>query len=255
MTSIINDCNELIFLKYNESEIEKKRESIRNELFSLSKNITSGKITRISNMDLSILFQLYDKYFFNHYFRNNFKDKIIFVLSKKLTTNAGSLSYHKNNKSFSPDKITYTLKIGVNFIFKYYTLNRNKPVSGIISKDALEALQLVFEHEICHLIEYHLLNYSSCKKVFFLTISNNIFGHKETFHALPSEKEIAYKKYNLKIGDEVYFKNNNITLKGIINRITKRATVMVPDKNGIYMNKNGERFIKWYVPLSELKKN
>lgn len=203
----MDSCENLLNLHYPEKEILKKREAVRRELLSGSKKIDGGKITSIANSDLSLLFMLYDRVFFGNYFRDAFKGNIRFSLSARMTRSAGKAIAPKNLKMLKPEEERYEIRIGVGFFFEYYNLNREKPVNGIVSRDSLEALQLVFEHELCHLIEFHCFRESSCKKSRFKEIATRIFGHKESLHMLPTTREIDDERYNLKLGDTVSFES------------------------------------------------
>lgn len=241
-------------IRYSPQEINKKRAQVCRELIDRSQNVTGGELQRLANSDLKLLFQLYDSIFLGNYFQNRFQGEIIFSLSTRMTTNAGKLLFSKNIKNIEATKEKYELKIGINFFFKYYHLNREKKVNGIKTSDSLQALQLVFEHELCHLIELHCFKKSSCRQEHFKTIAHNIFGHTESYHQLPTDREIAAAQYDFRIGDRVYFTYDKMRCTGIIYNINKRATVMVPDKIGIYQDKKGNRYNKWYVPLPFLSK-
>jgi hypothetical protein len=69
----------------------------------------------ISQDDLIVLFKLYDKYFFDEYFKNNFKGKINFSLSNKMTRSAGKMMVPKNLARLKEDVEKYELRIGMNF--------------------------------------------------------------------------------------------------------------------------------------------
>jgi hypothetical protein len=105
---------------------------------------------------------------------------------------------------------------------------------SVKTNTGLEAFQLVFEHELCHVIEFVFFNTSNCSKKRFKVLSNNIFGHTESYHKLPTNRQIAQQKYGFKIGDKVTFIFKGKTIQGIIFNINKRATVMVEDSNGHY---------------------
>ncbi len=236
----------------NES-IKNKRNQIRNQLFNQSKYIQTGEIKRISDLDLKILFNLYDDVFFDGYFQKAFKSKLKFSLSTKMTRAAGKTIVPKLMTKIRREDVVFEIRIGINFFFKYLELNRDKRVCGIITKDALEALQIVFEHEICHVIEFYIFGDSNCKKQRFKALANNIFGHSGTYHELPTNREIAHEKYGFKVGDLVMFSFEGNILEGFIYGINKRATVMVPDKKGRYRDSKGKIYTKYYVPLPGLK--
>jgi predicted SprT family Zn-dependent metalloprotease len=246
---------QLPVIKYTHQEINKKRNQIRKGLISASENVTGGELNCLANSDLELLFQLYDKIFLGGYFQSSkFQGSIIFTLSTRMRTNAGKLVYLKNIKSQDENREYYELKIGVNLFFQYNHLNREKMVNGIKTKDSLHALQLVFEHELCHLIEVHCFQKSNCRQERFKTIAHNIFGHTESYHQLPTKREVAASRYDLRIGDQVHFTHEGKKHTGIISNINVRATVMVPEKNGSYRDDKGKRYNKWYIPLSLLVK-
>ncbi len=237
-----------------DSDISLRRDMIRDAVIAASDNIKSGDINTIGTIDLDLLFKLYDEIFFDYFFTNNFKGKLTFSLSKRMSRSAGKLIIPRNLKYLKPDEEVYDLRMAVDFYFKFKDLEREKTVNGIIAKDSLEALQLVFEHELCHLIEAHLFRETSCKKARFKTLAANFFGHIESYHELPTAVEIVAEKYNIKPGEHIYFDYEGKTIKGFVQAINKRATIMVADKKGVYENKNGIRFSKWYVPVNALKK-
>lgn len=244
----------LLNIKYESCEIEKKRRAIRKSLISRSPYITSGVISRMAESDLEILFNFYDDTFFKKCFQESFAGKLRFSLSTRMTRSAGKTSYPRNLADLSPDQHEYEIRVGISFFFNYNQLHRDKTVNGIKTKDALEALQLVFEHEIVHLIELYCCGESSCRKERFKMMAKNIFGHTDSYHHLPTEKEIACTKYGFHAGDPVCFAYEGREYRGFIKQINKRATVMVPDKGGPFQDQKGKRYNKWYIPIPLLKK-
>ena len=49
------------------------------------------------------------------------------------------------------------------------------------------------------------------------------------------------------------FSNEGQQRRGFVNRITKRATVLVQDKKGTPYS-DGKRYVKYYVPLNQLRR-
>lgn len=239
-------------LKYHKEEVIQKRNTIRDKLISKSKNVKTGDLQCISNEDLRVLFKLYDEEFFKDYFSRNFKGSLKFSLSTRMTSAAGKTIYSKKIKSLQEVDENYEIRMGIKFFFEYAKVDRDKMVSGINTKDSLEAFQIVFEHELCHLLELLLYKESSCKKLRFKTMVNNIFDHTEVHHQLPSQKEIISEKYGLVIGQKVSFISEGKKYNGFIYKINKRATVMVLNKKGTYKDSNGNTYSKWYVQFGQL---
>ncbi len=239
---------------YPAADIARQRDDIRGSIISVSDNISGGDIIRISADDLMNLFHFYDELFLNNYFRDVFRGKVSFSLSRRMTRNAGKIVIPKSNITMPPEMEKYEIVIGIEFFFKYNQINREKTVNGLPTRDALEALQLVFEHELCHLIEAHFFKKTSCRGKRFKNMALNFFGHTRSHHHLPTNQEIAQDRYGFGVGQRVSFVNNGMRLTGMINRINKRATIMVPCENGDYQDSKGACYRKWYVPLSVLEK-
>jgi len=94
---------------------------------------------------------------------------------------------------------------------------------------------------------------SYCTQKRFQSIASRIFGHRDHRHQLITQRERAAVKYKIKTGDPVTFRLDGRVLKGFVNRITRRATVLVEDPQGAPYQ-NGKRYAKYYVPLQMLKR-
>lgn len=245
---------EIINLKHNPKDIKQKRSEVSRLLMQLSPNIKSGAIDAISTGDLQLLFRLYDQVFLGNWFKTNYRGQFRFSLSRRMTRSAGQTRCPKNIGRIKPEELTIEIRIGVEFFFQYDMVEGNKTVSGITTANSLEALQLVFEHELCHAIEYICFGKSNCSADRFKSIAGNLFGHKGEFHSLPTHRQIATQKMGLKPGDTVSFFYKGKKQHGIIYRINKRAAVMVKDKLGQFVDKQGNRYLKYYVPLEMLEK-
>ena len=123
-------------------------------------------------------------------------------------------------------------------------------VCGLPCPDRLTALQRIFEHELVHLIEHLSFGSSDCSAPRFFRIAQDLFGHRESAHRLITRAERAHDQ-GLHIGAEVQFWHQGRRYQGIINRVTKRATVLVPSAHGERYS-DGVRYQKFYVPLSDL---
>ncbi len=244
---------ELISKKQNEKRVVQKRCEIYGLLIQQSKNIKSGIIKSISTSDMKLLYELYDMVFFGNWFKDNFKGELRFSLSRRMTKSAGMTLCPKNIGKVKQEEIVIEIRMGVDFFFQYDLVEGSKTVCGIKTENSLHALQLVFEHELCHVIEFILFNFSSCSGERFGSIANNVFGHTESSHKLPTHKWIASEKLGLHIGDAVTFTFEGIKMNGIIYAINKRATVMVKNPNGVLADKNGNRYSKYYIPLNMLE--
>ena len=241
-------------IKYDLNTINKKREIIKKNLYEQSKNIKSVDFIKISDNDLFILYNLYDEIFLDSWFKNNFKGKIKLTMSRQLSRAAGNTKTKKNIGSLKPEDIEFEIKISVNHLLNFDKIDRSKSVGGIEVKNKLDSLLLLFEHELCHVIEFLIYKASDCNKENFRNLILNLFGQKETTHKLVSTREANYHVYGFLPGDKVKFENDGVEFNGFITKINKHATVMSPSLYGKYVDKTGQHYTKYYIPLSCLIK-
>lgn len=244
----------MINIKYDKDTINNKRAIIKESLFQKSININNENFEKISEKDLYIIYNLYDEIFLKSWFKENFKGKIVFKLSKQLTRAAGNTTTKKNIAEIAPENIEFEVKMSLNHLNNFNKIDRSKYVGGIEANGLLDSLMLVFEHELCHVIEFLVCKKSSCKKKPFKDLIFNLFGQTETSHKLVSDNEVNAQEFGLKPGDKVKFQYEGKSLHGFIQRINKRATVMCPDKRGNYIDKLGEKYKKFYATLDCLEK-
>lgn len=244
---------DIIKNKREKNDIDRKREEILKFLVLKSINIKNETINTMSIVDLELIFHLYDQIFFENWFKDNFKGKLRFSLSRRMTKSAGITLCPKNIDKIKPEELVIEIRIGVDFFFNYGLVEGSKTVCGIKTNNSLEALLLVFEHELCHVIEFINYKRSNCSGDRFKTIASNLFGHSESYHKLPTHKQIANHELGLNLGDTVSFTFEGERFTGILYNINKRATVMVRDKNGNLVDNHGIRYSKYYVPLTLLE--
>ena len=215
-------------------------------VMSESDCIREPNFTIIGTRDLRNMFELYDEHFFGYYFRDRMKDRIRLRLSSGMSKAAGRTAICKNG--------TFEIRMATDLFFQTFdTVQRKVKVDGIVCHDRLEAFQRTLEHEIVHVLEHILYGRTNCKGKRFRTMARRIFGHTDVTHQLVTAKEIAGKTLGFRVGSRVMFKIDEKRYEGTITRITKRATVMVEDPKGFFMDGKGRRHIKCYVPLKLLR--
>jgi hypothetical protein len=184
--------------------------------------------------DIKKLFSLYDK----HYFYNRLSRHINmkFELSNKLTKSAGNIRY---KAKLNTVKITFSLP---RIFVVDYKNESGYIVNGIKCKTPIEALMRVMEHELTHLIEFILYGDSNCNDARFIQLSYQLWGHTENKHHLGLETPTETTLYGFRKGDKVSFVYQDTIHRGVINRVGKRATVIVDEVR------------KYYVPLHLLER-
>ena len=92
---------------------------------------------------------------------------------------------------------------------------------------------------------------SDCAATRFQDIAARHFLHRDHTHSLVTRRERAAEA-GIRIGSRVSFIFEGHELTGRVNRITKRATVLVQDPEGSQFS-DGSRYKTYYVPLVHLK--
>lgn len=230
---------------------EQTRE-IRDILLAESKSIREANFSSIHSSDLEMLFELYDEMFFDCQLgpaaRAN-KTPLTFRVSKRMTRVGGTTTRYRHYEKHGP-KWSYEIAISSTLLFStFYDVNRPIDVTGIECLNRVEALQRIFEHELIHLTEMVAFGDSSCSKPQFQRLAFQFFTHTEATHQLITPGERAATKFGIRPGDRVHFTIDGKRYEGFVNRITKRATVLVEDPSSPLYS-DGKRYAKFYVPIS-----
>lgn len=236
---------EIVRKVFPEEVIQAMLKQIQANIIAASPHIKSGNFESISPRDLELMFRLYDEYFLNNFFKQRPGTRVKFRMSRRMTSSGGKTTKLKKN-----GKVEYEICLSSVLLFNAFQDDGQKAVvNGVECYSRLEAALRIMEHEIIHLLEMVLFNESSCGKRRFKLIAGNLFGHRDVKHQLRARREITHKELSLKAGDYVKFKFREVTKRGQVIRITRRATVMVKDCRGQYADNEGTRFSKYYVPL------
>ena len=219
-----------------------------------SPNISNGNFRTISNADLGTLFQITDEYFFDGILSRlceQVSDRpLAFRLSTRMTSTGGMTTMQQHrHKTARPE---FEIAIATTPLFDTFRLDGKAKVGGVVCKDRLEALQRIMEHEMLHLAELLVFRDSNCAAKPFKESARRLFGHSESNHRLLTPADVARKKMGIGCGDKVTFLLQGQRYDGIVNRITKRATVLVRDPQGERYD-DGQKYVKYYVPLTLLR--
>jgi hypothetical protein len=152
-------------------------------------------------------------------------------------------------------KIDYEITISTTLLYNtFQDVERTVTVGGLVCHDRLEALQRVFEHELLHLAEFLGWGRSNCRADNFHALSRRIFAHEGAFHDLITPREQARSAFDIHVGDQVSFELDGQWHSGRVNRITRRATVLVEKPRGRPYS-DGKTYVAYYVPLPLLRKH
>ena len=236
---------------YSTEDILQRRGLIANQLQLETTSISEGTIRAFCDADLERLFSLYDRIFFHSFLYTEGPRDIHFHYNRRLTSSAGlTKATHLSHQS-NPLAWHYDISLSKPLLQSFQSPASGITVNGIVPATQLEAMQLVLEHELCHVIEFITYGNSNCRRQRFRTIAMQLFGHTDVVHTL---RGIQKPQTTFSAGDTVCFVWKDTSHCGVIARITKRATVMVPDHRGEYTDRTGRQYRKYYVPLVNLHK-
>jgi len=248
-------------LQYAPAQVAEKVARIYRELIERSKHVRSGNFEAIGVADLQFLFDSYDREFFGNLLFQLLQEdcggRITLRLSDRMTRAAGKTILRHRRQRSGWQVVTvpeYEIAISTLLLFQTFDdIDRPVTVTGLTCRDRIEALQRIFEHELLHLAEFLAEGKSSCAQDQFQRLAQSIFGHASVVHDLVTPREIASKTHAIHTGDLVAFEFDGITQIGRVNRITKRATILVEDPAGRLFS-DGRRYLTFYVPVDQLRK-
>jgi hypothetical protein len=249
----------LLAQHYPPDEVARCTRAIYEALLRDSPRVREGNFHLIAAPDLALLFDLYDAQFFSGRLRtllNAAGTPVSFQMSPRLTRSAGVTKRFQRPAGRGTDgpAVHYEIALSTPLLFQtFQDVERTVRVNGLVCRDRLEATQRVFEHELVHLLEMAARGRTSCAAEPFRTAAWNLFAHSETGHDLITQRERAHTRFDLRVGDRVTFEFDGARHVGVLNRITRRATVLVEDPQGIPFS-DGKKYRKFYVPLAMLQK-
>ena len=136
--------------------------------------------------------------------------------------------------------------------------SRDVVVNGCSCANRTEALLRVVEHEMIHLLFVCDGMPAHCRTQAyhgpaFCSAVKKLFGHKDYRHDLITPREVAAAG-GLEAGCTVRFTMSGETLTGKVNRVTKRATVLVKCEEGhcdARQFSDGQHYRKFFVPAED----
>ena len=249
------------------AEIPVRFALIYRTMLAESGQIREPQFRAIDTDDLERLFRLYDRHFFGGRLAALLEQvgaqPVRFRLSNRMTRAAGKTEYRRVRRRVGwrvVEQAECEIAVSTFLLFEAFradlapeAVTRPVEVAGVACADRLEALLRIFEHELLHLAEFLAHGKSSCAAEPFRRLSRALFGHEASHHTLITPVERAATVHAIRPGDRVTFTHGGVERAGLVNRITKRATVLVPDPSG-RLFADGRRYASYFVPLPLLRK-
>ncbi len=236
-------------MRLPEELIEQRVSEIQRDLLAQSRHLRAVDFTAIHLVDLEFLFNAYDTRFLGGLTRPALAGHALtFRLSPRMTRAGGKTTRLITRTG----EVRYDIAVASSMLFDAFTYaDRSVSVAGLECCSRLDALLRVMEHEMVHLIEQLCWGSSNCSASRFQDIAARVFRHRAHTHNLVTRRERASAS-GIVVGSRVMFTFEDRQLTGRVNRITKRATVLVEDPNGVRFT-NGLRYKTYYVPIQWLK--
>jgi hypothetical protein len=237
--------------RFSADELLRKSDRVFRQVLRGGQAIAAPNFDSVSAGDLRIIFEEIDESFFDGAIiraLTALKYPLRYRISRRMTSSGGTTTM----RSTSRMRREFEIAVSSTLLFQSFRDRHPISVTGLVCNNRLEALLRIMEHETVHLIELILWQDSSCGAARFHGIANRFFGHRRSTHQLLSPAENAVREFGLAPGDRVEFVIDGQRLEGFVNRITRRATILVPDDNGTPYD-DGVSYRKYYVPIRHLK--
>ena len=230
------------------------RRQIHEQMLLTSRAIDGPNFRKVSSDDVARMIRMYDDHFFDgKVLAAASAEGVSFQLSSRMTSVGGKLVTQYPDGDYDGRR-NFELVLSSTLLFQTFEdVSRPIKVAGCVCHNRLEAMQRIAEHEFVHLIEMLIWNDGNCSQARFQSIAHRYFGHTDYQHNLITQRERAAVKFDIRVGDRVIFHHDGHTFRGRVNRITRRATVLVQNSKGQKFN-DGKRYVRYYVPLEQLKK-
>ena len=237
---------------FDRQQILQWQHEIYRDTLALSRSIDRPNFTRVGRDDVSRMIRMYDDRFFGGQIIPTAKaEGLSFGVSSRMTRIAGKMVTHYPRGNHDGVR-KFELVLSSTLLFQTFEdIDRPVEVTGRRCQDRLEAMQRVAEHELVHLVEMLIWNDGNCSEQRFQSIASRYFLHTDYQHDLITQRERAARKFNIRVGDRVKFPHDGQVYVGRVNRITRRATILVPHERGDLFN-DGSRYLRFYVPLEQL---
>ncbi len=176
--------------------------------------------------------------------------RLDFRLSSRMTHTGGTTAFRVARPS---GQRRYAITIAPRVIHDSFAALNEAVVCGLVCRSMREALLRIMQHETMHLAEFLVWGNSNCSAARFQSLVSGSYGHSESKHRMLSPAQRARIVHAVGPGDLVSFPFRGSELTGKVNRISQRATVLVPDPEGQRFS-DGGRYRRFYVPLTILRK-
>jgi hypothetical protein len=235
--------------QWDEADICERGRQVKEYLLAHSQFVRRVDFQEISRRDLELLFEGCDRIFFNGLCSQALNgQRLTFRLAPRMTRAGGKTARIVSRNGV----VSYEISVAVFILFDSFRPGeRQVTVCGAECANLLEALQRIFEHELVHLVENLCWAHTDCSASRFQDIARRLFLHRSHTHNLVTRRERAAAS-GIQVGSRVAFRFEERELSGRVNRITKRATVLVEDPAGVPYS-DGLRYKTYYVPIGLLQ--
>ncbi|MCH2201133.1 MAG: hypothetical protein MK102_04130 [Fuerstiella sp.] len=227
--------------------------TIVGRLLQDSPHVQLPNFTTISGTDVRCLFDHYDELYFGSWLRRALGViPLEFRVSPRMTRAGGKTGFWRKDRNSPIER--FEIAISSTLLAQTFSddqADRTIRVTGLVCRTRLDALMRIMEHELVHLAELLCWDSSSCSQDRFQSIAWRAFGHTDHRHALITPRESA-AAVGIRPGTHVRFDCHGKSMHGFVNRVTKRATVLVHADDGQQYS-DGNTYRKYYVPVEMLE--
>ncbi len=247
------DFANLLTRKLTSDEILQREMDAVEAIRTGSPNLASTEFRGLSPADLNVVFGAIDRFFLAGKTRLQLDRSgatLGFRLATRMTHTGGTTTMTVSGRNRQRE---FVIAVSPRVVFETFQAVDRAVVCGLECRSMRMALIRIMQHELIHLAEFVAWGDSSCSRVRFRSIARGLFGHTETRHRMLTPGERARVTHQIGPGDRVEFECEGRTWRGKVNRVNRRATVLVADPGGQRYS-DGQNYKKFYVPLNLLRR-
>lgn len=241
----------LLYKRLPRPEVLLREKGVISSIQATAGNLTGPDFRKIGTADLSAVFDAIDQVFFAGAMGSETRlpgTSLSFRLANRMTHTGGTTAFRK----IGGDR-KFEISIAPRVIHETFQTVDKATVCGLECTDMRMALIRIMQHEMIHLAEFFCWGESSCNAKRFREIVHGLFGHTESRHRMLTPAEKSRLTHQVSPGDRVEFSFQGKRISGTVNRINKRATVLVPSPQGRRYSDGGV-YVRYYVPLNDLRR-
>ena len=252
----------LTALLFSPQEVVNRSRQVYEAMLEQSEQIRTGNFTVIGSDDLERMFGLYDREFFRGLLGEMLMEDrahpMAFRLSRRLTRAAGQTMRQVRRSGRGRrivERVEYEISVSTTLLFStFQNVEREVIVGGLTAGTGSRPCSGSSSTSCSTWPSSWAGDDRAARPTNFHALSRRIFAHEGVSHDLVTPREQAARGLRRPGRRSRALRARRRAHRGRVNRITRRATVLVEHPRGEPFS-DGRRYLSFYVPLPLLHKD